>query len=343
MTPEAVWDGNGLAARLARAALVPASWAYRGVIAGRNALFDSGAFASRATAIPAISVGNLSVGGTGKTPVAADIARRLREGGAHPALILRGYGDDEVRVHAELNPGVPVLTSPDRVAATVEAAARGCDVAVLDDAFQHRWARRVVDIVLIAAEQWTSAPRCLPAGRYREPPSSLARATLVVVTRKVAAEDEAIRTAVAVAAWTSAPIVRIAFALDELRRVGVHDEVQPLARLRGTPILAVAGIGSPASFAGQLERAGGRVELVSFPDHHRFTQQDVDEIRRRVPPDGVVVCTQKDAVKLGALWPRASTPLWYVSQRIALEAGHVDYIAAIQRALDARARDNTLR
>ncbi|MEP7384224.1 MAG: tetraacyldisaccharide 4'-kinase, partial [Gemmatimonadota bacterium] len=318
MNPDALWVDTGPGARLARALLRPASWGYRAVVAGRNALFDAGVLASRPTAIPALSVGNLSVGGTGKTPIAADIASRLRSAGAHPALLLRGYGDDEARVHALLNPDVPVLTSPDRVAASLAAAAQGCDIAVLDDAFQHRWARRVVDVVLVAAEQWETPLRCLPAGRYREPLSALARASLVIVTRKTAEADAALTVASAIASVTEAPVARVSFALDELRRLGHDGESRPLSSLAGQTVIAVAGIGSPRAFALQLRGAGAQVELVSFPDHHAFTPADVSAIARRSPAGATIVCTLKDAVKLDRLWPRAALPLWYVTQRLAL-------------------------
>jgi tetraacyldisaccharide 4'-kinase len=227
MSPEWLWDDPGVAASVARLVLTPASWAYRTIVAGRNALFDRGWLTTRDTALPALAVGNLSVGGTGKTPIAADLSRRLRLAGGAPALILRGYGDDEPRVHALLNPDVPVLTSADRVAASREARARGCDVVVLDDAFQHRWARRIADVVLVAAEQWPVRGRALPIGPYREPLSALRRATLVIVTRKTAAPAEAEGVARAVAASTSAPVVRIAFALDALRRVGEASPTPP--------------------------------------------------------------------------------------------------------------------
>lgn len=343
MQPDVLWDGEGFGARLARALLIPASWAFCGVVRGRNALFDAGVLSRHATAIPALSVGNLSVGGTGKTPIAADMARRLRALGGAPALILRGYGDDEPRVHALLNPAVPVLTSPDRVAACAEAQRRGCDVAVLDDGFQHRRARRVVDVVLVAAEQWRRPLRCLPAGRYREPSASLARASLVVVTRKTATADAAEAVGEAIRADTDAPIARACFALDALHRVGGEDESRPLSALADCPVVAVAGVGAPRAFAGQLEAAGGRVSLVSFPDHHRFTAADVDEILRRAPANASVVCTLKDAVKLDRLWPRASMPLWYVSQRVALEAGQSYYAEALQRLLDARPHHHPIR
>lgn len=358
MRPEWLWDDPGARARAARLVLTPASWAYRAVVAGRNALFDAGWLATRATAVPALAVGNLSVGGTGKTPIAADLSRRLREAGGTPALILRGYGDDEPRVHALLNPDVPVLTSADRVTASREARARGCDVVVLDDAFQHRWAGRVADVVLVAAEQWPVHGRLLPVGPYREPLSALRRATLVIVTRKTATPAEAEDVARAVAGSTSAPVARVAFLPGALRRVGVTSaspadrasdvavEGGPLLEstaVRGQSLLAVAGIGAPRAFARQLEGLGASVELVSFPDHHAFSPGDVSAILRRAPHHTFVVCTLKDAVKLAPLWPRASTPLWYVSQRIALEAGEADYVAAIQQVLAARPRVSTTR
>lgn len=343
MDPAAVWEGEELAARGARALLAPLGWLYGVGVAGRNALFDAGFLRSRPTALPAISVGNLSVGGTGKTPVAADIARRLVAGGGRPALILRGYGDDEPAVHAILNPDVPVLTSPDRVAASAEARSRGCDVVVLDDAFQHRWARREVDVVLVAAEQWRPPHRLLPAGRYREPPASLGRATLVLVTRKTASAEEALGVRDAVARLTTAPTATVAFQLDVLRRVGGDGETRALSTLRGESVLAVTGIGAPGAFGRQVEREGADVELVSFPDHHRFSASEVTEILRRAPHGGCVVCTLKDAVKLGAMWPRASVPLWYVSQRLTLESGEPAYDAAIRQVLNARSHAPTIR
>ncbi|MFP5355258.1 MAG: tetraacyldisaccharide 4'-kinase [Gemmatimonadota bacterium] len=343
MDPAVVWEGTGPIARTARLALAPAAWLYRGGVWLRNALFDAGVFHSGTMAVPALSVGNLTVGGTGKTPVAADLARRLRDGGGRPALVLRGYGADEPAVHALLNPDVPVLTSPDRVAASARARELGCDVVVLDDAFQHRWAQRMVDLVVVAAEQWCPPMRCLPAGPYREPPAALRRATLVVVTRKSASESVAADVERAIARFTPAPVTRVALQLDMLRRVGDAGAARTLESLHGASVVAVAGIGAPRRSVEQLEGVGARVELVSFPDHHRFTPDDVAAILRRSPAAATVVCTLKDAVKLEPLWPRASPPLWYVSQRLAVEAGADAYAAAVQRLLDARWHDPTLR
>src|SRR3954470_7648563 len=126
------------------------------VVGARDILYDAGWLPAAATSIPAVSIGNLTVGGTGKTPIAAWVARGLALRGAHPAVILRGYGDDEPLVHARLNPDIPVVTGADRVVTVNEAARRGADIAVLDDAFQHRRVQRMADLVLVSADRWTA-------------------------------------------------------------------------------------------------------------------------------------------------------------------------------------------
>ena len=135
---ERVWYGDDAIASTLRAALMPAERIFGGIVGARDILYDAGWLPARETPIPAVSVGNLTVGGTGKTPMAAWMARGLAARGGRPAMILRGYGEDEPLVHRELNPDVPVIVGADRVAAVAEAAARGATVAVLDDAFQHR-------------------------------------------------------------------------------------------------------------------------------------------------------------------------------------------------------------
>src|SRR3954468_19764930 len=112
---DAIWYGRSLAAQLARVSLAPASLAYGGVVRVRSALYDRGWLRSYAPALPVLSLGNLSVGGTGKTPIAAWAAAELRRLGAHPAVLLRGYGNDEPLVHGELNHRVPVVVNADRV------------------------------------------------------------------------------------------------------------------------------------------------------------------------------------------------------------------------------------
>ncbi|MDQ3697874.1 MAG: tetraacyldisaccharide 4'-kinase, partial [Gemmatimonadota bacterium] len=160
---ERIWHGDDLISRSARVALLPAELVYRALVRAHGALYDLGIFRSFAPELPTISIGNLSVGGTGKTPVAAWIAGELAGRGAHPAIVMRGYGDDEPLVHRRLNPNVPVVAAPDRVAGIARAARQGADIAILDDGFQHRRVRRDADIVLLSADAWTPRHHLLPA------------------------------------------------------------------------------------------------------------------------------------------------------------------------------------
>ncbi len=335
---ERIWFGRDGGARAARAALAPLGWLYAAAAATRGALYDRGALAAHDLALPSISVGNLTVGGTGKTPVAAELVRRLRARGARPAVVLRGYGGDEPLVHARLNPGVVVVADADRVRAVREAAAQGADVAVLDDAFQHRRARRDADVVLVSADRWARDPRhTLPAGPWREPLRGLRRAALAVVTHK-AADPAAVEAAVR-GCRAAAPGVPVAVAhLAPGGLHGVHDAAElPLAALRGRRVLAVSAIGDPAAFHAQLERAGASVIPRTFADHHAFTPAEATRLATDAHEVDLAVCTLKDAVKLDPLWPRADRALWYVSQSVHVERGE----DALQHVLDRVLRTPT--
>ncbi|MBI2409094.1 MAG: tetraacyldisaccharide 4'-kinase, partial [Gemmatimonadetes bacterium] len=185
----AVWYGEGFGALIARAALTPAEWVYGAMSMMAGATRARGAGLS---AVPTVSVGNITVGGTGKTPMAAWVAAELRARGRAPAILLRGYGDDEPLVHAMLNPTVAVVANPNRRLGGAQAVAQGATALVLDDAFQHRQMPRDADIVLVSADLWQDVPvRLLPAGPFREPLVALRRASCVVVTRKSATPERA--------------------------------------------------------------------------------------------------------------------------------------------------------
>ena len=333
---ENIWNSPAAWAAAARSALAPASMAYRGVVAARNALYDRGALSVTPSTVPVVSIGNLAVGGTGKTPVAAWMASELAARGARPAIVMRGYGDDEPRVHALMNPGIPVVVNPDRVAAVGDAAAAGCDVAILDDAFQHRRIARLEDVVLVSVDRWHEPVRLLPAGPWREPPSALARATMVMVTRKAADRDaaHALMRRLAPLASTGAGAVA-GLALDALHDA-VTGVVRPLSDIRGTAVLLAAGIGDPGSLAAQLRQAGARVEMRSFPDHHVYDSSDIARLAREASAVDHMLCTLKDAVKLGPRWPREAPPLWYVSLRCVIEAGGAGVSALLDRVNAAR-------
>jgi tetraacyldisaccharide 4'-kinase len=335
-TTDHVWYEDDLSARVARALLWPFALGYAGVVAVRGALYDAGLLESVRLALPSVSVGNLTVGGTGKTPAAAWLAARLVERGARPAIVMRGYGSDEPLVHREVNPEIPVVIAGDRVAGVKRARALGADVAVLDDAFQHRRARRNADVVLISADRWRLPARPLPAGPWRESLGALSRATMVVVTRRAVSSD-------AVAAVIgelgrlkpSLPVAAASLSLGELHRVGAT-ETRPLVSLEGERVYLVAGIGDPLTLVSQLEAAGAVVTLHAFEDHHRFTDDDVSAVQRHAARASIVVCTLKDAVKLAPLWPRAAPSLWYVSQQFALESGEGTVDSLLASLLAAR-------
>ncbi|HEY8165554.1 MAG TPA: tetraacyldisaccharide 4'-kinase [Gemmatimonadaceae bacterium] len=339
---ESIWSHDSAASFAARALLSPFAVLYRAGAGMRNWMYDRELLASEESPVPVISIGNISVGGTGKTPFSAWIAKQLIDRGASPAVVLRGYGDDEPQVHRLLNPNVRIVVSPSRVDGIKRAAEQGADSVVLDDAFQHRHAKRSEDIVLVSADTWTPHQRSLPAGPWREPLSSLARASLIVITRK--AVDSAKVHAVSDAIRRVAPGVpqaSVHFGLDRAHRVsavsdaskGGREPIRDLRSLAGKRALAIAAIADTTAFFAQLEQSGLTIERVSFTDHHQFTTADVARLLRHANHVDAVVCTLKDAVKLGALWPAASTPLWYVSQSIAPENGESEIEAVLARIL----------
>jgi tetraacyldisaccharide 4'-kinase len=271
-----------------------------------------------------VSVGNLAVGGTGKTPVAAWAARALAAAGLKPALLSRGYGRDELLLHHRWNPDVPVLADPDRVAAARAALAGGARAAVLDDGFQHRRLARDVDLVLVAAEDALPG-RLLPRGPFREPTSALGRAHGVVVTRRTATEAEAEARAGEVAALFPALVLgRAALVPHGWQTLGGAPAPAPEG-----PTLAVTAVARPESFAVQLEAAtGAPTELLAFPDHHEFTPDDVKAMRARAGERTVVV-TEKDAVKLQPYEAMLGPALRVLSLSLRWEAGEAALVGLV--------------
>jgi tetraacyldisaccharide 4'-kinase len=322
MSVDDLWYRDTTGARAVRAAVAPLSWLYGGVVALRNALYDRHVLRAHPGPVPVISVGNVSVGGTGKTPFSAFIVRELTSAGHTPAVVMRGYGNDELHLHARMNAGVLVITGADRVAGIRKAAAAGADVVVLDDAFQHRRAARNLDVVLVSAEGWHDDLRLLPAGPLREPLRSLGRADLIVVTRKIATNERAVAVAQAIgAAHASAKVAIAALEPDALILARGGDSAA-VGELRGARVLAVAGVGDPNSFFAQLRQLGADVTALRFRDHHDYTDRDARRIVAEARGHKYVVTTEKDAVKLTNLWPANATELWYLSQAVRLTEGH---------------------
>ena len=324
----ALWDGRaGRLGALLSLVASPLELVFRTGAGFRNALFDRGWVRARRAPIPVISVGNLTVGGTGKTPVSAWIAEELRAQGAAVAVILRGYGDDEIRLHQRWNPGVPVFANRDRHRAVTAAAQDGASVAVLDDGFQHRRLARDLDVVLLTEEDDVRV-RHLPCGPYREPFASLARADLVVVTRKgVAAQPPGPVERRIIADGRVASVVRLS-----LLPAGWFDVA---GRRVGAPtgsLLAVAAIARPVHFAHLVGRVTQcDVELMSFADHHRFTPSDVRRIAAAAR-GRTIVTTEKDAVRLDAPLATPLEDVRVLRLRIEIDEGEERLRSALSRA-----------
>ena len=341
---ERVWFGSDVIARLARAALTPTEALYRASMSLRSALYDAGVFATHEPVLPTVSVGNLTVGGTGKTPVAAWIATELADRGARPAIVLRGYGNDEPLVHKRLNPTIPVIVAVDRVSGIGTARDAGATIVVLDDAFQHRRVSRAADLVLVSADRWSDSPRLLPAGPFREPLEALRRATMILVTRK-AVSDAQLNVVNAALSEVAPRVPRSTLHLvpDDLRAVsaGADEQRRPLADINGREVRVITAIGDPDAFIRQIEEQGGRVRADVFPDHHHFVPDEIANFAQSIPAAGLAICTLKDAVKLADRWPREAPTLWYVSQRVDVErgVGGVEHVLdELTRSLDQRLR-----
>jgi len=321
-----LWQGElGAIGAFLDALLFPAEAAYRAGVDARNRAYDSGSLRSFAADVPVISVGNVAVGGTGKTPFSSWLARQVQAHGARPAILHGGYARDEPELHRRWTPDIPVIVGRDRLESARRAAEQGATVLILDDAFQHRRLRRNLDIVLLAAERWHAQARVLPRGPWREPADALRRAGLVVVTRKTASVADAVRVMSDVARLTSAPVIRVA-----LHANGWRHQAVAVAAPDG-PALAVSGLAEPRLFAEGARAAGAAVATVlSFPDHHEYTAADAARILDAAAGRPIVT-TEKDWTKLDRLLDPAQ--VWLLTQEVVVEEGMEALTTSLARVL----------
>ena len=307
---------RGAAAMTVRAVLRSAACLYDGVTSVRNLCIDSGLPSATKVDVPVISIGNLTTGGTGKTPLVAAVVRMLQTLNRRPGIVSRGYRadstgfNDEKRVLEHLCPGVPHVQNPDRLAAASEVIHNHLvDSIVLDDGFQHRRIARDLDIVLIDATNPFGYDFVLPRGLLRESVRGLRRADAVLITRcdqVPAAELGSIEDRICcVAPRHRDRLVRVSFLPVRLR--GIDGTAQPLPRIRKVPVMVLAAIGNPASFMETCRRAGANIiRSRFFPDHHHYAQSDLIEVQAEAAAHRVesVVTTLKDIVKLRQLGSR---------------------------------------
>ncbi len=321
------------------AVLRAAAGLYALAVRVRSVAYERGLFVPRRLPVACVSVGNLTVGGTGKTPLAIWLAGELAALGARPGMASRGYGgrergpalvpgggapadsarfgDEPVLLAARL-PGCPVVVGRDRHAAGMLAAAAGATVVIADDAFQHRRLARDLDIVAVDASRGIGNGRLLPAGPLREPPAALARAGFVVLTRVGEAPDAgALRRALA----TLAP--RAAFAEADVVADGWRDAGgDPVELPAGAGVYAFSGLGNPEGFRRSL--AGRGLRLLGwevFPDHHPYRAAELERLGRAAAASGAAaaVTTAKDAVRI-ARWP-GPAPLYRAEAKLVMIKG----------------------
>lgn len=302
-------------------ALKPLEWLYRVAIFSRNKAYDTGVFRSRRLPVPVISIGNISTGGTGKTPAAMALASEALARGLDPVIITRGYGgsakgtvvvSDGQAIHLDAGeageeaflmasrlPGVPVVKSPKRFPGGMLAVDRfNPGVIILDDGFQHRALARDIDIVLIDGSKLLEKECLLPAGRLREPVSSLRRASEIVITKAGAVEADELRHLLDRQCMT-APISALDYRPVDL--VSSGRERLPLSELAGRRVLAFCGIANPEHLRRLLvDQGADMLEFLAFRDHYRYSEDDAITIREQADRLGaeLVVTTEKDLVKM---------------------------------------------
>lgn len=304
--------------------LLPLSWLYGLAVALRNALFDMGLLKTRSFRVPVIAVGNLTVGGTGKTPHVEYIVSLLRDK-ASLAVLSRGYkrktrgfvladdestaetiGDEPMQIKAKFPEvkvavcanrcrGIDMLTDGDKGGDT--------DVVVLDDAFQHRYVKPGINILLVDCGRLITHDRLLPAGRLREPLSAKDRADMVIVT-KCPPEMRPVDYRVLAKSLGLYPYQHLYFTrltYEPLRPVfgGPVDRAYD-----GASVLLLTGIASPRHIIDHLRREGREPTCLTFGDHHRFRPKDVENINRtfsQMADPKIIITTEKDAARLASV------------------------------------------
>jgi tetraacyldisaccharide 4'-kinase len=328
---------SGLRAAILRGALRLAEVPYALAMSWRNRRYDQGRATIHRAGVPVVSVGNITMGGTGKTPLVQWIARWFREHHVRVCIISRGYRaeeggrNDEARELEQKLPDVPHLQNPDRAAAAKIAVEElETQLIVMDDGFQHRRLARDLDIVLLDALEPFGFEHVFPRGTLREPMAGLRRADVVILSRADAidlSQREAIQRRVKTLAPQSA-WAEVRHAAMELISAGGNQV--PLDSLKGHSVAAFCGLGNPAGFRHTIQSYGYALAgFCEFPDHHCYSRADMEVLAAWADGLGAeaVLCTHKDLVKIG-LDRLGDLPLWAIRVEI-------DFLAGLE-ALESR-------
>lgn len=297
--------------------LLPFSFIYRTIISIRHFLYQKNIFKSYKINIPVIIVGNITVGGTGKTPLVIALAKALQQNGFHPGIISRGYGgkskkwpvfvdknSDPILVGDEAvlmakSTGLPVVVGPCRVA-SARALQGAANIILSDDGLQHYALKRDIEIAVIDSTRRFGNGFCLPAGPLREPVSRLKSADFIVINNNFL---------IPTPTHTHTPTVAMYFTIDDIVNVIDENKKINVPELKNKKIMAVAAIGNPERFFNSLRSLNIFFETKIFPDHYFFEKKDFELIK-----SDIILMTEKDAVKCAA----------FSDDRFYMVRGHVE-------------------
>ena len=347
--------------------LLPFSWLYGLAVTARNWAYDRGLLRQDSAGVPVLSVGNITAGGTGKTPLVEYLVRYLVASGRHPAVISRGYrrlsqgvvvvsdgrsmrsdaaagGDEPVQMARKLG-SVPVVVAERRSAgAQVAVHDLHADVLVLDDGFQHRSLKRDLNILVVDARKALNREPLLPTGMRREPLSAIRRADMIVLS-KVEPDTGPVRWLDSVAEFIPGPPVTSRVVQAGFFRLLDQEEIS-ITELLSDPVLAFSGIADHAGFLHSLQGLGLTIaEDMRFRDHHRYDRGDIIRLRALLADSGasLFVTTEKDAVRLEADLPLkemllAVAPVYVARVAVEILTGSDRLHAAVDSCVTGNAR-----
>ena len=361
----------GKRASLLRGLLFGLSWLFRGIVQSRIWLYRKRLLREHSPGCLVISIGNLTVGGTGKTPVVEKFARTLQDNGRSVAILSRGYksrqppllrrlqrkwlglerkkprvvhdgkkllldssfaGDEPFMLARSLG-NVVVLVDKDRVKSAMHAVRHmGVDTLILDDGMQYLRLRHRLEICLIDCQAPFGNEFLLPRGTLREPPSNLRRANYIFITKSLPGGNAELIARIRTLNRT-AEIIECTHQPLYLQNL-YSDERKPLDFLQGKYVGAISGIAQPASFENKLRDLGATLEITKrFADHHRFTDRELGEfVQRCVRRDlDLVVTTEKDSVRFPRSMPDLELPVYFLRVEIEILSGHESWQQLVQR------------
>ncbi len=316
---------------------------YRAGVVGIQSLYERGILKTHRLPVSVISVGNLTWGGTGKTPLVMQLALALKQKGRSVAVLTRGYGQDETQMLTQRLHPIPVLVGADRVKTGGQAIKKwGADLILLDDGYQQWRLKKDLEILMVDAAAPFGNGRLIPRGSLREPIQAARRADLILLSRAGRNRDGLEEVKGQLRALNStAPIFLARYQPTEFRKWPTHER-QPLERLQGEPIGTLAGIAQPEPFEGMLKELGASIRLKHrVRDHHAYTTSEMIHLLNRCRRHGIakIVTTAKDAVRIPTLLTQTLGPdlkgfeIWALEVKLTFEPNESELLHRIDSLL----------